>query len=209
MDVKVRNISGEEAGTVALNPDIFEIEPNNHVVYQSVRAYLAHQRQGTHKTKERNEVRGGGRKPWRQKGRGTARAGTTRSPLWVGGGTVFGPRPHTYNLKLPAKMQLLAKRSAYSLKARDGQVFVIDDFTLEQPKTKEVFGILQNLELVNVKTLLLVPEYDETVWLACRNIPTMHVKEAANVSTYDLLNNQALLILKSSLPVIEQICSGN
>ena len=104
MDVKVRNISGEETGTAALHPDVFEIEPNNHVVYQSVRAYLAHQRQGTSKAKERAEVRGGGKKPWRQKGRGTARAGTIRSPLWVGGGTIFGPRPRSYNLKLPEKM---------------------------------------------------------------------------------------------------------
>ncbi len=209
MDVKVRNISGQETESVSLHPDVFEIEPNNHAVYQSVRTYLAHQRQGTAKTKGRSEVRGGGKKPWRQKGRGTARAGSSRSPLWVGGGTLFGPKPHTYKLKLPAKMQLLAKCSAYSMKAKDGQIHVIEDFNMNEPKTKEVFAILQKLNLENVKTLLLVPEYNQSIWLACRNIPTLKVKEAANASTYDLLDNQALLIQKSSLSVIEHVCTGN
>lgn len=204
MNMNVYKIDGTKGSeTVALNEKVFDAEPNDHLVYQAVRIHLANQRQGTHKTKERSDVRGGGRKPWRQKGRGTARAGSTRSPLWVGGGTIFGPRPRDYRMKFPKKMKQNARRSAFALKARDEQIMIIEDFTAQQAKTKEVFEILKALSLEKKKTLLLVPQHDENLWRAGRNIPSLHILEASKASTYDVLNNQILLIQKSALPVIE------
>lgn len=208
MEVTVKSIDGSSAGNIDLSPAVFGIEPNNHVVYQAVRAQLTNSRQGTSKAKERAEVRGGGRKPWRQKGRGTARAGTIRSPLWIGGGTIFGPRPRFYKLRLPERVLKLAKQSAFSLKAQDGQVMVIDDFSFDTPKTAEMAGVLKALELDGVKTLLLTAGYDKNLWLSGRNIPKLRMKEAANASTYDLLDNQMLLIQKSALPVIEKLFEG-
>ncbi len=137
----------KEENVIPLNESIFGVEPNNHLVYQAVRIYLANQRQGTHKSKERAEVRGGGKKPWRQKGRGTARAGSTRSPLWVGGGTIFGPRPRDYRMKFPRKMRQLARKSAYALKAKDEQILVVEDFTASDAKTKQVVEVLKALSL--------------------------------------------------------------
>lgn len=204
MKVQTYSITGGTGGEITLNEEIFGAEPNPHTVYQAVRIHLANRRHGTAKTKERSEVRGGGKKPWRQKGRGTARAGSTRSPLWVGGGTIFGPRPHSYRMKMPAKARQLARKSALAMKAKDEQVKVIEDFTLAEPKTSAMYAILKALSLENTKTLLLVHEYNRTLWLAGRNIPTLQIIEAAKASTYDLLNNQMLLIEKSALPVIEQ-----
>ncbi len=204
MNLQSYTVSGAQGKEVSLNDEIFGAEPNAHVVYQTVRMYLANQRQGTHKAKERSEVRGGGKKPWRQKGRGTARAGSTRSPLWVGGGTIFGPRPRSYRMKLPVKVRQLARKSAFSMKAQDGQVMVVDDFTVTEPKTKNVFEILQALSLEGRKTLLLVPEYDANLWRAGRNIPNLRIMEAHRASTYDILNNQTLLIQAGALPVIEK-----
>ncbi len=204
MKVQTHTISGGTSGEVTLAEAIFDAAPHAHAVYQAVRIHLANKRQGTAKSKERNEVRGGGKKPWRQKGRGTARAGSSRSPLWVGGGTVFGPRPRNYRMSLPIKVRQLARRSAYAMKAADQQVMIVDDFTFQTPKTRDVFAVLKALSLQNTKTLLLVPAYDRNLWMAGRNIPTLQIREAANASTYDLLNNQMLLIQKSALPVIEQ-----
>lgn len=204
MLVDLYKIDGsKEEGVVPLNESIFGVEPNNHLVYQAVRIYLANQRQGTHKSKERAEVRGGGKKPWRQKGRGTARAGSTRSPLWVGGGTIFGPRPRDYRMKFPRKMRQLARKSAYALKAKDEQIVVIEDFTASDAKTKQVVEVLKALSLEKKKTLLLIPVHDVNLWKAGRNIPTLNILEASKASTYDILNNQVLLIQKSALPVIE------
>lgn len=204
MDVKIYNTDGSVGKeSIALSEKVFGVEPNHHLVYQAVRIHLANQRQGTHKAKERAEVRGGGKKPWRQKGRGTARAGSTRSPLWVGGGTIFGPRPRDYRMKFPIKMRQNARQSAFSLKAQDQQVMIVEDFTVTETKTKEVITILKALNLDQKKTLLLVPQYDKKLWLAGRNIPTLNILEASNASTYDVLNNQVLLIQKSALPVIE------
>jgi large subunit ribosomal protein L4 len=204
MNVHAYTIAGSKSEEIALNESVFGIEPNAHVVYQAVRIHLGNRRQGTSKAKERSEVRGGGRKPWRQKGRGTARAGSTRSPLWVGGGTIFGPRPRDYRKRLPVKMRQLARKSAFAMKAQDEQIMVIEDFQLKEAKTREMHTILKALSLENTKTLLLVSEYDQNLWLAGRNIPTLEIREAVKVSTYDLLNNQMLLIQKGALPVIEE-----
>ncbi|MCZ7556642.1 MAG: 50S ribosomal protein L4 [Bacteroidia bacterium] len=204
MNVQAYTTTGQKADQIALNENVFSVEPNAHLVYQAVRIHLGNRRQGTSKAKERSEVRGGGKKPWRQKGRGTARSGSSRSPLWVGGGTVFGPRPRNYRKSFPTKMRQLARKSAYSMKAADQQIMIVDDFTVNEPRTREVAAILKALSLENTKTLLLVPAYDKNLWLAGRNIPTLEIREAAQASTYDVLNNQMLLIQKSALPVIEQ-----
>ncbi len=208
-NVQAYTTSGSRGEDVALSEQIFGIEPNPHVVYQAVRIHLGNRRQGTSKAKERSEVRGGGRKPWRQKGRGTARAGSTRSPLWVGGGTIFGPRPRDYRKKLPQKMRQLARKSAYAMKAQDEQVMVVEDFKLKEAKTREMQAILKALSLDGTKTLLIVAEYDRDLWLAGRNIPTLQICEAAKASTYELLNNQMLLIQKSALSVIEETFTNN
>lgn len=204
MNVQAYTIAGQKSDVVALNEAVFGMEPNAHLVYQAVRIHLGNRRQGTSKSKERSEVSGGGKKPWRQKGRGTARAGSTRSPLWVGGGTVFGPKPRNYRKSFPTKMRQLARKSAYSMKAADQQIMIVDDFSVNEPRTKEVYAILKALAIENTKTLLLVPQYDKNLWMAGRNIPTLEIREASKASTYDVLNNQVLLIQKSALPVIEQ-----
>ena len=204
MNVQIYSIDGNKGGEIALADTIFGVEPNPHVVYHAVRTHLANRRQGTSKSKERSEVSGGGKKPWRQKGRGTARAGSSRSPLWVGGGTIFGPRPRNYRMKFQTKMRQLARKSAYTMKAQDMQVMVVDDFTLSEAKTGRMFEILKALSLQNTKTLLLVAEYNQNIWLAGRNIPTLSVCEAAKASAYDILNSQVLLIQKSALSVIEK-----
>ncbi|MBI5648726.1 MAG: 50S ribosomal protein L4 [Ignavibacteriae bacterium] len=203
MKAQSYSTNGSQGQEISLNDEIFGIEPNAHVVYQAVRVHLANRRQGTHQTKERSDVSGGGKKPWRQKGRGTARAGSSRSPLWVGGGTIFGPRPRDYRMKLPMKVRQIARKSAYAMKAQDKQLMVIDDFTVNEPKTREVFAILKALSLDARKTLLIVPAYDANLWRAGRNIATLKIVEASRASTYDILNNQMLLIQKSALPVIE------
>jgi len=205
MKLDVYKIDGTLTGRqVELNPEVFAVKPNDHAIYLAVKAYLANQRQGTAKTKERSEVRGGGRKPWRQKGRGTARAGSIRSPLWVGGGTVFGPKPRDYELKLPKKLKLLARLSALTYKAQNNQIIVVEDFNLEQPKTKEIFNILKALNLSDKKTLLLTGDYNKTIYLSGRNIPTLNVLEAQKASTYDILNNKVLLLQESALDLINK-----
>ncbi len=204
MNVPVYKIDGSTGRKTKLEPEVFEITPNTHLVYQAVRIPLLNRRQGTHKTKARSEVRGGGKKPWRQKGRGTARAGTIRSPLWIGGGTIFGPRPRSYRKSFPVRMRQLARKSAFAMKAQDEQLRVVEDFTVESAKTRDMYAILKNLDVVGKKTLLLVPKHDRNLWLAARNIEKFEVKEAGSVSTYDVLNNQVLLIQKSALPVIKE-----
>jgi large subunit ribosomal protein L4 len=204
MNVDSYKIDGNKGEAIALDENIFGTEPNGHLVYQSVRIHLANRRQGTSKSKERAEVRGGGKKPWRQKGRGGARAGSSRSPLWVGGGTIFGPKPRNYRMKFPIKMRQLARKSALSLKAQDQQIMIVDDFTVNEVKTKQVYDILRALKLDTTKTVLLVPAYDKNLWLSGRNISNLQIMEAAHVSTYDILNNQMLLIQKSAIPVLAQ-----
>lgn len=209
MTIDVYKIDGSlSEEKINLSEDIFGIEPNDHAIYLDVKAYLANQRQGTHKAKERGEVRGGGKKPWRQKGRGTARAGTIRSPLWVGGGTVFGPRPRDYRQKLPKKVKILARKSALSYKIKDNQIMVVEDFTFEQPKTKDFVNILNNLKIAGKKVLLLTTDYNNVVYKSGRNIPKVQILEAAKASTYDILNNQVLLMQKGAVEVIEKNLSS-
>ena len=203
MKLDVYKIDGSKSGeTVTLDENIFGIEPNNHVLYLSVKAHLANKRQGTHKTKERNEVRGGGRKPWKQKGRGTARAGTTRSPLWVGGGTIFGPKPRDYSQSLNKKVKKLARKSALSSKAKAEQILVVEDFNFENPKTKEFSTVIKSLNLEGKKILLLTSENLENVYKSGRNITKVNILEANNASTYDLVNNQVLVLQKGALDKI-------
>ncbi len=206
MKLEVYKIDGSKSGeTVELSDSIFGIEPNDHVIYLAVKAYLANRRQGTHKAKERSEVRGGGRKPWRQKGRGTARAGTIRSPLWVGGGTVFGPRPRSYRQKLNKKVMKLARKSALSYKAKANQILVIEDFDFEAPKTSKFAEILKSLNLDGKKVLLLTDETRNNLYKSGRNIPKVNILEAYKASTYDLVNNQILVIQQSAIKKIEDI----
>ncbi|PIQ10120.1 MAG: 50S ribosomal protein L4 [Ignavibacteriales bacterium CG18_big_fil_WC_8_21_14_2_50_31_20] len=200
MKLDVFKIDGTQEGTsVELAEDVFGIEPNDHVIYLAVKAYLANQRQGTHKTKERNEVSGGGRKPWKQKGRGTARAGSTRSPIWIGGGTIFGPKPRNYRQKLNKKVSRLARKSALSYKASSEQIIIVEDFNYESPKTNEFIKMLDSLKISGKKTLLLTSEHQENIYKSGRNIDKVSILEAQKASTYDLLNHQVLLLQKSAV----------
>ncbi len=203
MKIDVLKTDGSSTGRqIDLSDEIFGIEPNSHVMYLSVKSYLANQRQGTHKTKERGEVRGGGKKPWKQKGRGGARAGTTRSPLWIGGGTIFGPRPRDYRQDLPKKARRLARISAFSSKVKDEQLMIVEDFSFDTPKTKEFLNILQALNAEGKKVLLLTNGNQNSVYKAGRNIPKVKVLEADKASTYDILNNQILVLQEGAVDVI-------
>ncbi len=205
MTLEILNIDGKPSGKkVKLDDEIFGIQPNDHAIYLSVKAFLANQRQGTHKAKERAEVRGGGRKPWRQKGRGTARAGTIRSPLWIGGGTIFGPRPRDYRQKLPQKVKQLARKSAFSYKVKDEQLIIVEDFSFEKPKTKEFISMMEALNLNGKKILLLTGKTETNLYKSGRNVSKVSVMEASKVSTYDILNNQLLILQHSAVDAIKK-----
>lgn len=204
MQLSIYKIDGTESKEkIELPSNVFEIEPNHHLIYQAVRTFLSNQRQGTHKAKERSEVRGGGKKPFKQKGRGTARAGTSRSPLWIGGGTIHGPRPHTYKLTMTKKSAQLARKSALSLKAKNGEIMVVEDINFEKPKTRDFCSILKNLNIDDKKVLLLTVNDNENVYKSGRNITKVNVLNASSAATYDLVNNQLILIQKSA---IEELC---
>jgi large subunit ribosomal protein L4 len=204
MELKVLKINGTESGDIVNLPDeIFGIEPNTHLIYQAVRTYLSNRRQGTHKSKERSEVRGGGKKPYRQKGTGNARRGTSRSPIMVGGGTIFGPRPHRYYLDIPKKAARLARKSALSLKAKENEITIVEDFSFDKPRTKDMFEVIKSLKLDSTKTLLLVSEKNEALYKSGRNLPKLNVLISDQAATYDLLNNKMLLIQKSA---VEKLC---
>jgi len=206
MELKVYNIDGTESGqTINLPEEVFLIEPNQHLIYQSVRTYLSNQRQGTHKTKGRSEVSGGGKKPFKQKGTGRARQGTSRSPINVGGGTIFGPIPHTYKLKLPKKAARLARKSALSIKARENEIMIIEDFKFETPKSKDMANILKSLKVEDKKTLLLLSEKNDNVYKSGRNIDKLSVMISDKAATYDLLNNKLILLQKSA---VETLCKS-
>jgi len=205
MTLEILNIDGKPSGKkVKLDDEIFGIQPNDHAIYLSVKAFLANQRQGTHKAKERAEVRGGGRKPWRQKGRGTARAGTIRSPLWIGGGTIFGPRPRDYRQKLPQKVKQLARKSAFSYKVKDEQLIIVEDFSFEKPKTKDFISMMEALNLNGKKILLLTGKTETNLYKSGRNVSKVSVMEASKVSTYDILNNQLLVLQHSAVDAIKK-----
>ena len=204
MELDVFKKDGTKTGEkVKLSDTIFGIEPNQQALYRAVRAYLDNQRQGTSKVKTRREVRGGGKKPFKQKHTGMARQGSSRSGVMVGGGSIFGPQPRDYTASIPAKMRRLARKSALSLKAKEGQIKIIEDFSFEKPTTKEMAGVLKALDLVASKTLLLVPKSDPNVTKSGRNIPSLRVAEAGNASTYELVDNQVLLIQKSAVEVLQ------
>jgi large subunit ribosomal protein L4 len=205
MKLDILKIDGSTSGNkIDLADDIFGIEPNDHAIYLSVKAYLANQRQGTHKAKERSEVRGGGKKPWKQKGRGGARAGTSRSPIWVGGGTIFGPRPRDYRQNLPLKVKRLARKSALSYKAKDEQLVIVEDFNFDQPKTKEFIGIIDSLKLSGKKILVLTNGNLPAVYKSGRNVPQVKILEADKASAYDILNNQILIMQQSAVDLINK-----
>jgi large subunit ribosomal protein L4 len=205
MELEVYKKDGTKSGeTVTLAPEVFEITPNDHAIYQAVRSIQANQRQGTHKVKGRSEVRGGGKKPFKQKKTGRARSGSTRSGVWVGGGSIFGPKPHDYVLKITAKVKALARKSALSYKAKDNSIVVVEDFSLEAPKTKELTSVLKALSLYGKKTLLITSKNEESVYKSGRNIPTVSIREADKASTYDILDTQVLLIQKSAVGVLQK-----
>ena len=209
MKLDVYKIDGMSSGnSVVLPNEVFEVEPNDHLIYQAVRTQMTNSRQGTVSTKNRTMVRGGGRKPWRQKGRGTARAGTIRSPLWVGGGRVFGPQPRNFKMKINKKMKRQARQSAYSHKVKQEAVILVEDFKLENPKTKEIFQILKNLNIQDKKVMLLTTEYDADIVRAGRNIPNLIIRQASDTSTYDILNCEMLLIQQNALEKITEVCTA-
>ncbi len=206
MQLEVYKTDGTKSGEkVTLSDDVFGIAPNEHAIYRAVRVYLDNQRQGTSDVKTRAEVRGGGKKPFKQKHTGVARQGTSRSPLMTGGGSIFGPEPRDYSNKLQTKMKRLARKSALSFKAKESQIRVVEDFTLGAPKTRELSAILKALELNETKTLLLMSKSDVNVVRSGRNIPTVDILEADKASTYDLVNNKMLLIQKSAVEVIHNM----
>jgi len=197
---------GKEAGTVELPEAVFGIEPNQAALYYAVRMYLANRRAGTASAKERSQVSGGTRKPWRQKGTGRARQGTIRAPQWTGGGVVFGPRPRDFRYRIPVKMKRLAIRSALTLKARDDRLKVLDKFSFDSPKTKRMAQILRNIDLENSsKVLLLVSEYDRNLFLSGRNIPGLNILKASNVNAYDVLWADYLVVTKAGIDVLREV----
>lgn len=208
MEVSVLNINGQETGRkVQLNDAIFGIEPNDHVLYLDVKQYLANQRQGTAKSKERSEVSGSTRKLGRQKGGGGARRGDINSPVLVGGGRVFGPKPRNYSFKLNKKVKALARKSALSYKAQENAIVVLEDFTMEAPKTKDFVNITKNLKVEGKKMLLLLPEVNKNVFLSSRNLQRAEVMAATAVNAYKVLNSEVLVITENSLKAIDSILS--
>lgn len=206
MEVSVLNINGQETGRkVALNDAIYGIEPNEHVLYLAVKQYLANQRQGTAKSKERSEMSGSTRKLGRQKGGGGARRGDINSPVLVGGGRVFGPKPRDYRQKLNKKVNILARKSALSYQAKENGIIVVEDFTLEAPKTKDFLNIVKNLKVEGEKVLVVLPTEDKNVYLSARNLKEAQVMGAANINTYKILNADAVIIAESSLETIDKI----
>lgn len=210
MQVDILNIKGEKTGrTIDLPEDIFGVEPNDHVIYLAVKQYLAAQRQGTHKVKTRAEVKGASRKLHRQKGTGGSRKGNIRNPLYKGGGTVFGPKPHSYNIKLNQKVKGLAKVSALSHKVKENNLFVVEDVNIETPKTKEFVGILKGLKADNKKVLFLTPEYNTNVYLSYRNLANVAGYQFHDMNTYDIVNSDVLVFTESAVKKIVDDINAN
>ncbi|TDS60217.1 50S ribosomal protein L4 [Myroides indicus] len=200
MEVKVLDITGKDTGRkVELSDAVFGIEPNNHAVYLDVKQYLANQRQGTHKTKERAEIAGSTRKIKKQKGTGTARAGSIKNPLFRGGGTVFGPRPRTYSLKLNKSLKRLARKSAFSIKAKESNLIIVEDFNFEAPSTKKFINVLNSLGLENKKSLFVFGELNKNVYLSSRNLGKASVVTNSELSTYSILNASSLVLTEGSV----------
>ena len=205
MELNVYNQKGEDTGKkVVLNDSIYCIEPNDHVIYLDVKQYLANQRQGTHKAKQRSEMSGSTRKLGRQKGGGGARRGDINSPVLVGGARVFGPVPRDYSFKLNKKVKQLARKSALSYKAKDGNIVVLDSISFEAPKTKDFVTMVKSLNVVNKKLLMILPEQNKNVYLSARNIKGVEIVTASELNTYSILNASVLLIMESAIEGIEK-----
>jgi len=204
MEVKVLDFNGKDTGRkVQLSDSVFAIEPNNHAVYLDVKQYLANQRQGTHKAKERAEVAGSTRKIKKQKGTGTARAGSAKNPLFKGGGTVFGPRPRSYSFKLNKNLKRLARKSAFSIKAKESNIIVLEDFNFETPSTKNFINVLKSLGLENKKSLFVLGDSNKNVYLSSRNLKASNVVCSSELTTYAILNANNVVLLEGSLEGIE------
>ena len=202
MQVDVLNIQGLKTGrTVELPEDIFGVEPNDHVIYLAVKQYLAGGRAGTHKVKTRAEVKGASRKLHKQKGTGGARKGNIRNPLYKGGGTIFGPKPHKYDLKLNRKEKDLAKVSALSYKAKDAAIIVVEDIEFSTPKTKQAVEILKSLNVADKKTIIILPEYNDTLYLSTRNVPNVTTTLLADVNTYEIMNADTLVFTENAVNI--------
>ncbi|MDR2384437.1 MAG: 50S ribosomal protein L4 [Tannerella sp.] len=206
MELSILNKKGETTGRkITLNDEIFGIEPNDHAIYLDVKQYMANKRQGTHKSKERSEISGSTRKLIRQKGSGGARRGDINSPVLVGGGRAFGPKPRDYNFKLNKKVKLLARKSALSYKAKANEITVIEDFTMDVPKTKEFVAFVKDLKLNGRKVLLVLAEGNKAVYLSARNLQTAKIITASDLNTYTVLDTNNLLLTESSVSIIENI----
>lgn len=205
MQLDIYTKDGSVSGKVDLSDEVFGIEPNEHAIHLSIVTHLAKKRQGTHKTKIRSEVSGGGKKPWKQKGRGTARAGSTRSPIWIGGGTIHGPKPHEYNLKLPKKLNRLGRKSALSIRAQENNVIVIDELNFDKPKTKDFYSILKKLNLADNKVLVLTSENDNNAYKSSRNIKGIKLTPSSEASTYDIMSHNKVLFVKDAIGKIEEV----
>ncbi|MES2429564.1 MAG: 50S ribosomal protein L4 [Bacteroidota bacterium] len=205
MQVDILNISGAKTGrTVDLPEEIFGAEPNNHVIYLAVKQYLAAQRQGTHKVKTRAEVQGSSKKLHKQKGTGGARKGNLRSPIYKGGGTIFGPKPHSYDFKLNRKVKDLAKISALSYKAKENAIVILEDVALEAPKTKQLAGILKSINVADKKTLFVTTEHNDNIYLSLRNIPSIKGTSLSDVNTYDIVNANVLVFTESVAKIFSE-----
>ncbi len=208
MKISVLSSNGEDTGRkVELSKDVFGVEPNDHAIYLDVKQYLAHQRQGTHKSKERAEIAGSTRKIKKQKGTGTARAGSIKSPLFRGGGRIFGPKPRNYSIKLNKKLKDVARKSALSYKANDKSITVLEDFSFDAPKTKNFLGLLSSLSVSDKKTLLVLGQDDKNVFLSSRNLKNAAVTTADQINTYDLLKADKVLLCEGSIEKIETLLS--
>ena len=206
MDLVVKNTKGEDTGRkVSLSKEVFGVEPNDHAIYLDVKQYLANQRQGTHQSKERGEIVGSTRKIKKQKGSGTARAGSIKSPLFRGGGRVFGPKPRDYSFKLNKKLKIVARVSALSYKAKESQISIVEDFTFDGPKTKDYLNLLNGLQVSDKKSLFVMPTADANLAISGRNIPNTKVVTVDQINTYDILNADALMIAEGSVEKINAL----
>ncbi|QWR77025.1 50S ribosomal protein L4 [Candidatus Magnetomonas plexicatena] len=203
LEIEIRDRSNNKLESTALPEDVFGLESRPDILHDVVKNYLANQRQGTHATKTRGMVRGGGKKPWKQKHTGRARHGSIRSPLWKGGGTVFGPQPRDYSYKVNKKLRRLAVRLALSEKSSSGNIFILDAFQITKPKTKDVVEILKNIGLVDKKVLIVVPEKDNSLVLSSRNIVGVKVVRVQDINTYDIINHEFLLLTKDALNTVK------